>query len=279
LIEVSTLASNDAPASALSVLYNEHGAYEEMRQLPRSPEVVVVDTEIIASAPLRSLVAGFGDALTTYYEARVCYENPKARSMLSARPTRTAFALAKLSSEMLFDHAKGAVAAVRAKEPNESLEQVVEANTLLSGLGFESGGLAASHALAQALSCVPAVEDNHWHGEMVAIGLLTMLSLELNEGLPGRTEELEKVARFNCTVGLPATLAQVHFDINDTDALETVQRTMLRCWFCHNMAFEVTAERITAALKTVDAKGKAIVEELGSVAYEELHGIGYKAGA
>lgn len=44
---------------------------------PQSPNIVVVDTNVIANAPKRSLISGFGDALSTYYEARTCWENPK----------------------------------------------------------------------------------------------------------------------------------------------------------------------------------------------------------
>ena len=94
----------------------------------------------------------------------------------------------------------------------EALEMVVEANTLLSGIGFESGGLAASHAVAQALSWVPSVHHKHLHGEMVSMGLLTMLCMEDTAGLPGRKEELQKVGEFLVKVGLPVTWKQVHFE-------------------------------------------------------------------
>ena len=80
---------------------------------------------------------------------------------------------------------------------------------MLSGIGFESGGLAASHAVAQALSWVHSVHKNHFHGEMVSMGLLTMLCMEDTAGLPGRKEELQKVGEFLQRVGLPVCFEQV----------------------------------------------------------------------
>lgn len=50
-----------------------------------------------------------------------------------------------------------------------ALEHIVEANTLLSGLGFESGGLAAAYAIDNGLTILPATH-NYYHGEKVAVG-------------------------------------------------------------------------------------------------------------
>ncbi len=40
--------------------------------LPRNPNMVIVDTQIVAGAPARLLAAGIGDALATWFEARAC---------------------------------------------------------------------------------------------------------------------------------------------------------------------------------------------------------------
>src|SRR4051794_4350579 len=74
VVNCPTLASSDAPCSALSVVYTEAGAWEEYRIYRRNPDLVVVDTTLIAQSPVRPLVAGMGDALATWFEARVCVE-------------------------------------------------------------------------------------------------------------------------------------------------------------------------------------------------------------
>ena len=69
-----TIASTDAPCSALSVLYTDEGVFEEYLFLPANPNLVLMDTDIIAKSPVRLTVAGMGDALATYFEARACGE-------------------------------------------------------------------------------------------------------------------------------------------------------------------------------------------------------------
>jgi len=273
---VSTLAATDAPCSALSIMYTPSGGYHGGEVYPQSPNCVIVDTDVVAKAGKRSLVSGFGDALSTYYEARTVFENPLALSMCEARPTRTALALGQLCSELLYENALDAVTAVEREETDEAFENVVEANTLLSGLGFESGGLAASHAVAQALSFVPSVHDHHMHGEMVAMGLLTMLVLEKKHGLPGtrqqRADELAKVGRFLCAVGLPVSHAQVHFDAGDSASIETFLDVTLSQWFCHNEPFDVNADMIKEAFMEVDQVGRGLIEQYGDEAYRSIHG-------
>ena len=65
-----TIASTDAPCSALSVIYTDEGVFEEYLFLPANPNLVMMDTDIIAKSPVRLTVAGMGDALATYFEAR-----------------------------------------------------------------------------------------------------------------------------------------------------------------------------------------------------------------
>lgn len=55
-----------------------------------------------------------------------------------------------------------------------ALEHIVEANILLSGLGFESGGLASCHAIHNGFT---VLEQTHkyYHGEKVAFGTLAFI--------------------------------------------------------------------------------------------------------
>ena len=67
---IPTIASNDAPCAGLSVVYNEEGVVVKVLNMVRNPDVVLVDTGVIAQAPRKFLVSGMGDALATYFEAR-----------------------------------------------------------------------------------------------------------------------------------------------------------------------------------------------------------------
>jgi glycerol dehydrogenase len=137
VIIAPTLASTDAPTSALSVIYTDSGVFDEYLLLPKNPEIVLMDTEVIANAPTRLLVSGMGDALATYYEARVCYA-AKAVAMAGGQPTMSAMALATLCKNTLFERGYAAKLSSDANIASEAFEEVVEANTYLSGIGFES---------------------------------------------------------------------------------------------------------------------------------------------
>jgi glycerol dehydrogenase len=171
---VPTIVSTDTPTSALSVIYTDGGVFEEYMLLPRSPDLVLVDTQVAANAPVRFLVAGMGDALATWVEARAAAE-ARTTTMAGGAPTMAALALAKLCWDTLWSYGLSAKHAAQQHFVTPAVEKVVEANTLLSGLGFESGGLAAAHAVHNGLTALPATHDC-MHGEKVNFGTLTQLA-------------------------------------------------------------------------------------------------------
>lgn len=262
---VPTLASNDAPCSALSVLYTAAGSALGAEYYPDSPALVVVDTDVVAAAPERYLVAGMGDAMATWYEARACLVNPAATTTVGARPTLASAAIGEVCARTLFEHGRAAAEAVAAHTVDDALETVVEANTLLSGLGFESGGLAAAHAVAQSFTGIPSVHATFLHGEMVAMGTLAHLVLE------ERPDEARRVAEFFATVGLPVHLGQLGLDPGDATALDIVAEGALRFPFVHNMLRPMTSALVRAALRDAHDLGAAVTAAVGDASYRRLH--------
>jgi glycerol dehydrogenase len=265
MISCPSLASNDAPCSAISVIYTPDGVTEGVEFFPRNPELVIVDTRIVAEAPVRYLVSGMGDAMATWYEARTCIENPAARNVLLARPTLAAAALGELCAKTLYANGVAAVEAVRRREVTDALNYVVEANTLLSGIGFESAGVAAAHAVAQGLTVLQRLHANYLHGEMVAAGLMTHLVLEKCH------EEAARLAEFCCAVGLPAHLGHVSLDASQKDDLTAVMAGAAQMWFLAYEPFPVTSEIMIAATIEADQIGKEAVRRVGDEAYRSLH--------
>jgi glycerol dehydrogenase len=251
VVIVPTIASTDAPCSALSVIYTDDGVVEEYLVLPKNPDIVLVDTEVVANAPARLLVAGMGDALATYFEARASIK-ANAKTMAGALASNTALALAELCYETLINEGLKAKLAVENKVVTKALEKIVEANTLLSGIGFESGGLAAAHAIHNGLT---AIEETHslYHGEKVAFGVLVQLVLE-----NAPMEEIEEVLYFCNEVGLPTTLRELNITEKTREKLMPVAE--LSCAegeTIYNMPFEVTPEDVYAAILTADSLGES----------------------
>jgi glycerol dehydrogenase len=266
LAVVPTLASNDAPCSALSVIYTPQGVMSDIEYFPANPALVVVDTGVVARAPKRYLVAGMGDAMATYYEAKVCLENENARTVVGARPTLGSCALGEICATTLYDFGTAALSSVAGQKVDDALERVVEANTLLSGVGFESGGLAIAHSVAQGYTAVPVVHANYMHGEMVAMGLLTQLVAE------GDRKEARRVARFFASVGLPVNLAQISLGADRTADLDAMIEVAMAFPLLQNMPFEVTAAGLRDAAMDADRLGAEVAAAEGDAAYRELQG-------
>ncbi|BCV19199.1 hypothetical protein ATOBIA_N14890 [Atopobiaceae bacterium P1] len=246
-----TIASSDAPCSALSVLYTDDGAFDEYLFLPSNPNLVLMDTTVIAASPVRLTVSGMGDALATYFEARACV-NSDADTCAGGKSTLAAYALAKLCYETLLEDGLKAKIALDAGANTSAVDHIVEANTLLSGIGFESCGLAGAHAIHNGLTLLPETHELY-HGEKVAFGTLTQLVLE---DVP--TDELEEVLDFCCELGLPVTFAQVGIEDPTPEKLMTVaQGACAEGDTMGNMPFEVTPQMVVDALKGADALGRA----------------------
>lgn len=250
VIIVPTIASTDAPCSALSVIYTSDGQFKRYLFLPKNPEVVLVDTRLIVQAPARFLISGMGDALATWFEAESC-QIKQAANMTGRLGSMTAYALARLCYETLLTYGVQAVTANKAGVATAAFEKVVEANTLLSGLGFESGGLAAAHAIHNGLT---ALEPTHhyYHGEKVAIG--TLASLFITAKSPAVVDE---VYSFCEAVGLPTTLAEIGLEqASDEDLMLAAEKACAPGETIHNELGEITPQKVFMALKAADAEGR-----------------------
>ena len=261
-VSCPTLASTDAPCSAVSVIYTESGTVEAIRILPRNPILVLVDTQVIVQAPPRLLVSGMGDALATWFEARACAVSG-SQNLRGGSSTRSALALAELCYRTLLDDGIKALEAARAREVTPAFERVVEANTLLSGLGFESSGLAAAHAIHNGLTVAPQTHA-FYHGEKVAFGTLVQLVLENSP-----TAEIEAVIGFCTNVGLPVTLAQIGLQDLPTEMLERIAlRAVQTGESILNEPFEVSSGGVADAILMADRLGRSWLEERKSAGRE-----------
>lgn len=249
VVIVPTIASTDAPCSALSVIYTDDGVFDKYLFLTANPNAVIMDTEVIAAAPARLLVAGMGDALATYFEARAC-ERSGATNCVGGKCTVTASAIARLCYETLLEEGLKAKIALEAKAATPAVEKIIEANTYLSGVGFESGGLAAAHAIHNGLT---AIKETHamYHGEKVAFGTLVQLVLENVD-----REELEEVIEFCLEIGLPITLEDL--GVKEIKADEIRKVAEIACDAndtLHNLPFEVTTDMVADAILAADRIG------------------------
>lgn len=262
LIIVPTIAATDAPTSHSAVLYTPDGSFDDYAYFKQSPSVVLIDTTVIAKAPTRFLVSGMGDALSTYFEARATsnsYSNVNAglpcgfrEGMCGeAKGTNTALALAKLCYETLLNDGLKAKVASDCNLVTQALENIIETNILLSGLGFESGGLAGAHAIHDGLTILEGTHK-YFHGEKVAFGTIAQLVLE-----NAPESEINEVLNFCLEIGLPVCLSDIGVDsITDEELMEVAKKACIPEESIYSMPFPISVEAVAAAIITADQLGK-----------------------
>ncbi|MFC0266562.1 glycerol dehydrogenase [Kushneria aurantia] len=251
-----TTASTDAPTSALSVIYSDEGEFDSYRFYNRNPDLVLVDTAIICKAPPRFLASGIADALATWVEARGVIR-ADASNMAGGRATLLGRAIGEKCEEVLFEHALLAWQANQAQIVTPSFEAVVEANTLLSGLGFESGGLAAAHAIHNGFTALHGEIHDLTHGEKVAYGTVAQLILDQTP-----QAELEKYLALYVALGLPITLKALKLDqASEEDLYRVAEAALKEGESSHNLAYELTPQQIVHALRAVDAHARAFMDK------------------
>lgn len=252
VVIVPTAASTDAPCSALSVIYTEEGVFSHNLYLRQNPELVIVDTDIIVNAPVRLLVAGMGDALATYVEARANAESNSVNFAAGGTmQTLAAQALAKLCYDVILRDGLKAKLAVERKVCTKAVENIIEANTYLSGVGFESNGCAAAHAIHDGFT---AISDCHhlYHGEKVAFGTLVELVLE-NRPM----EEIEELFEFCISVGLPVTLEDMGIkEVTPEKIMKVAEAACAEGEVIYAEPFEITPKLVYDAILATDALGQ-----------------------
>lgn len=249
VVIVPTIASTDAPTSSLAVIYTPEGQFSEYLFFPKNPDMVVMDTGVIAAAPARLLVAGMGDALSTWFEARANSLSGKA-TMAGGSSTLAALSIAELCYKTLLADGYKARIAVEQGVCTKAIENIIEANTYLSGIGFESSGLAAAHAIHNGMT---QLEECHhcYHGEKVAFGVLVQLVLE-----NAPQEEIDTVLKFCRSVGLPTNLHMLGVKEICMDKLYNVAKAATASGeTIHNMPFTVTADDVLSAIITAHHLG------------------------
>lgn len=245
LVTVPTVASNDAPCSKNYVIYDENHRLSEVGHLPRSASYVLVDTQLLAQAPRAFLIAGIADALTKRFEAEQC-QKASGVNMFGARPALSALALARCCYDILREDAAAALAVAGSGTPDAAFERVIEAVILMSGLGFESGGLSLAHAMTRGLSAVPQT-NRQPHGLQVAYGLMVQLTAE-NRGEAFITD----LRAFYAQLGLPVRLADLGVNVVTPELLEQIVLPTLGAPHARNFSPTLNRSNLTEAMQCLE---------------------------
>ena len=254
-IIVPTICATDAPCSGCAVTYTAEGEYIKVEYQKTNPRLVLVDSEIIAHAPSRFLVSGMGDAFATYLEALACEATHSPNECKGGGlRTQSAMALCRLCTDTLFEYGP------KAKQDNDcgiastALENIIEANTLLSGLGFESTGLGMCHAIANAFTLLPECHSKY-HGEKVAYGCLVELEMYDPLNIKEKTYQLFK------QIGLPVTLKDMNLISPTEEQIMILANDVAKnepSQFSHHEPYTFDAKKVAQAILSVNAQGEML---------------------
>ena len=249
VILAPTVAASSAAFSACSVIYTEEDIEESVYYEKHSPDVLLLDNSLIIGAGTRHLVAGMGDALAVFFEARGCVHSG-AENSLHAKQTFCALAMCEYCLETLLRYGFEAKTACDKQIVTPAVERIIELNLLCAGIAFEGGGLAAAHAIHNGLTILPEVRA-YLHGEIVAFGVLS--ELYLTDAEP---EEIEQIYSFCEEVGLPTTLEEIGVPDLAEETLARVAQVTFEDPYLHHENQNIQAADIAAAIKAADAMGR-----------------------
>ena len=249
VVTVPTIASNDSPTSAAVAMYDDRHVLVAVDHLRMNPVAVVVDTELIAAAPTGFLRAGVGDALAKKYEARGCADGT-GLTPLGTRPLLTGLAIADACWSTIQEFAVPGLRDCDRGMVTPALEALVEAVVLMSGLGFENGGLSLAHSLTRGL--MPARgASTAMHGHQVAWALLVQREVEGADD-----PELAELATFLTRVGLPTSLAELGMSEATPQEVDEIARLTMTAPHLDNLVRPTTQDDVVAAIRRVEHRAR-----------------------
>lgn len=258
VVTVPTSAATCAAWTALSNVYTEQGAFQYDVALARCPDLLVLDYDVVETAPRRTLVAGIGDALAKWYEASVSSGHMQQTLIIAAVQQ------ARVLRDLLFQ-----MSAIALQEPGgQAWQEVVDATVLMAGVIGGLGGAqcrtVAAHAVHNGLTHLLASHGT-LHGEKVAYGILVQLRLEeIVQGNQLAATARQQLLKFYGEIGLPKSLDDLGLAAISLSDLQ--QAATVACGEnsdIHRLPFGVETTQLMAAMVSTTAPVSTRREESG----------------
>ncbi|AFY47488.1 glycerol dehydrogenase-like oxidoreductase [Nostoc sp. PCC 7524] len=244
---IPTSAATCAAWTALSNVYSESGAFLYDVALSRCPDLVILDYDLVKTAPAHTLVAGIGDAIAKWYEASVSSGHLEQTLIIAAVQQ------ARVLRDILFQKSAAAL-----ENPGSQVwQEVVDATVLLAGVIGGLGGAqcrtVAAHAVHNGLTHIAG--HSSIHGEKVAFGILVQLRLEeMVQGNQLAASSRQQLLKFYAEIGLPQKLADLGLGNITLGELQTAAEVALAPESdIHRLPFKVALEQLMAAMVSTTA--------------------------
>ncbi|ANV89709.1 iron-containing alcohol dehydrogenase family protein [Picosynechococcus sp. PCC 8807] len=259
IVTVPTSAATCAAWTALSNIYSDQGAFQYDVALEQCPNLLILDYELVRTAPQRTLIAGIGDAIAKWYEASVSSgHSPQTLTIAAVQEAR-------ILRDLLFQKSSQAIADVHSPEWQEVVDATVLLAGVIGGLGGANCRTVAAHAVHNGLTHLPAAHGI-LHGEKVAYGILVQLRLEeiCQKSQLAETAR-QQLLQFYRDIGLPKSLADL--GLNTMTLAELRQVAEITCQpqsDIHRLPFTVNPDQLMAAMVSTEATRESTTSETQS---------------
>ena len=244
IITLPTIAATCAAITALSVVYNEDGSFDSFYFFPKPPFHCLIDTQIIAEAPVKYLRAGMGDTLGKHYEALL-----SSRGDELSHSSLLGVTISNMCGAPILKYGKEALEECEKDLAGKALEYVVLSNIVSTGLVSilveECYNCAVAHSLFYALEILPHFNEHHLHGDVVAYGVLIQLLIDNQE------EEFNKLRSFLTSIGTATTLQEMGVKC-DYSLLKPVLDETLMSPDMRHLPYSISEEMLWKAIEKAE---------------------------
>ncbi len=243
IVTIPTSGATCAAWTALSNIYSNQGAFQYDVPLSRCPDLLILDYNLLKTAPKRTLVSGIGDAIAKWYEASVSSGNS------SATLTIAAVQQARVLRDILLQKSATALDNIGGEDWREVVNATVLLAGVIGGLGGANCRTVAAHAVHNGLTHIPAAHDA-LHGEKVAYGILVQLRLEeMIQGNQLAATSRQQLLKFYQEIGLPTSLEDL--GLSQVMLEELRHAVVVTCHAnsdIHRLPFKVSPEQLLSAM-------------------------------
>ncbi len=247
VVTIPTSAATCAAWTALSNVYSASGAFLYDVPLCRCPDLLILDYDLIKTAPRETLVAGIGDGIAKWYEASVSSGNMQDTLIIAAVQQ------ARVLRDILLQKSAAAL-----DSPGSQIwQEVVDCSVMLAGVIGGLGGArcrtVAAHAVHNGLTHICG--HGSIHGEKVAYGILVQLRLEeMLQGNQLAETARQQLLKFYTEIGLPQKLADLGLGNISLTQLQTAAEIALAPNSdIHRLPFSLSSEQLMAAMISTTA--------------------------
>ena len=242
VINVPTLAATCAAWSPISIHYTAEGGQRGPIKLSRLPVWVLVDTTLLAAAPVRYLKAGIVDGLAKWYEFAPYQRKGDASLGMLLKENA-----ARLARDTFFEYGEQAVHDNRAQRITPALISVIDASIALAGLANsivdEIDRIGVAHAVHNSVT-YHASAHQYLHGEKVGFGLFIQALLDSSQ-----PEENLRLVSLLQRYDMPLRLTDFAMQDPETEWRQVAERISLGSDICARLPYAISTAHINDAFQ------------------------------